>query len=106
MDSKVAFSKENGMRCICTDCPVEKASQCAIDKKAILMEKMGIMGEEKMEMPTREELAGLYCSSGKATCTDLKVNENCNCQQCPVWKENDLEHAHPAFHYCRDGKAM
>lgn len=106
MDSKVPFSKDNGIRCICTDCPVAKQSQCAIDKKATLMDRMKAMGPEKMDMPTREELAGLYCSSGKATCTDLNHKENCICPKCQVWKENDLEHANFAYHYCRDGKAM
>ena len=105
MDSKVDFSKANGMNCICTDCPVGKESQCVKDKKALLMDRVKLVGE-KMEMPTREELAGLYCSSGKATCADLKVEESCICPKCQVWQENDLENASLSFHFCRYGQAV
>jgi hypothetical protein len=83
---KVAYTQENIDKCWCGSCPVQADSACAKE----LYEKS--KGEETLPPP--EQLGGLYCSTGKATCQDLKLANLCSCPACLVWAENGLAHSH------------
>jgi len=90
---KVDFIKENISRCLCGECPVQVKSKCAHD----LYEKA-----KKIEgMPAPEQVPGMYCSSGKATCTDLDAVQHCFCPGCLVWADYGLS----SNHYCIRGSA-
>jgi hypothetical protein len=96
--SKVQFSQENGMKCICAKCLVQAKSQCSKDKIALVKR---LMVEKKMPKPS--DVAGLYCASGKASCEDLNFKDGCICGNCPVFKQHVLVAANPVGYYCRDG---
>ncbi|MBI5232233.1 MAG: DUF2769 domain-containing protein [Coriobacteriales bacterium] len=108
----VAFTADNIMKCQCGNCPVQDESACAADKMqalAPMMEQMqGMMGEGSAMMsaqsgmlPSGEDLPGMYCSSGTATCNDLDFDQNCVCPSCKVYTENDLAN----WKYCNQGSA-
>ncbi|PKL66151.1 MAG: DUF2769 domain-containing protein [Methanobacteriales archaeon HGW-Methanobacteriales-1] len=102
--SKVEFNMENWEKCICKSCPVQADSKCAREKKMKAMEMMPKLKESKM-MPEPEMVPGMYCANGKATCTDIDVSKMCQCNMCPLWKENDLPNGEPMGYFCRDGAA-
>lgn len=89
----VAYTQENIDKCWCGSCPVQSKSKCASD----LYQASKDMGH----LPPPDRLGGLYCSTGKATCTDLQLVNLCNCPACLVWSENRLAHNH----YCANGSA-
>jgi hypothetical protein len=103
MSPNIEFSQENVQKCLCPTCPVQGDSDCAKEKLMKLQEMA--QSEEEM-MPTPEDVPGVYCSTGKATCTDLDPSKDCQCPNCPLWEEHDLENGKPAGYFCRDGKAM
>ncbi len=90
---EVAYTQENVDKCWCGSCPVQAKSKCATD----LYEA----SKGKNELPPPERLGGMYCSTGKAICTDLELINLCNCAACPVWGENELANNH----YCAHGAA-
>jgi hypothetical protein len=45
-----------------------------------------------------------YCSVGKASCDDLNFEEECQCKNCAVWKEYNLENSKQMEYFCRDGQ--
>lgn len=107
METKVPFTMENGKKCICTKCPVQEKSECVKMKKEMMMKMMENMKEgEEMMMPKPEDVPGLYCSAGKASCTDIDTTQMCICMQCPVWSEFKLADGKPMGYFCRDGMAM
>jgi len=98
--SKVPFTLEKVAKCVCPKCPVQAKSQCVSQKVSVLADAL-----KKVPLK-REDIPGLYCSTGKATCTDLNSQEMCICGSCPVWTEFKLAGGKPAAgHFCRDGKA-
>ncbi|HOD69760.1 MAG: DUF2769 domain-containing protein [Bacteriovoracaceae bacterium] len=90
---KVDFTQDNIARCLCGECPVQAKSKCARDlyEKSIKMEGL----------PKPEQVPGLYCASGKATCTDLDIVQFCKCPGCLVWSDYNLK----SNHYCYRGSA-
>ena len=94
---EVEYSQENVAKCWCGQCPVQKESACAQERFAQAKEQL-----DRGEMPPPEQMPGLYCATGKATCTDLKPVERCLCAQCLVWGEGRLV----ANHYCALGSAQ
>jgi hypothetical protein len=100
---KVPFNKENAMKCICGNCPVQIQSECSAAKAGKIKEMME-KAEEKM--PPSDEVPGLYCASGIAACEDLETDKVCICMQCPLWAEYDLSSGLPVGYYCRDGEAQ
>src|SRR5512135_667245 len=90
---KVAYTKDDVDKCWCGACPVQAASKCATD----LYEA----SKESKSLPPPDRLGGLYCSTGKAICTDITLVNPCNCPACLVWSENDLL----SNHYCKHGSA-
>jgi hypothetical protein len=56
-------------------------------------------------MPKPEDIPGLYCSTGKATCRDLDGKQTCICPRCPVWDGYNLDEGVRMGYFCRDGQA-
>jgi hypothetical protein len=90
---RVAYTRENIDKCWCGSCPVQARSDCA--------KELYEASKESEQLPPPERLGGLYCSTGKAICTDLKLSNLCNCPACLVWGENGLA----TNHYCEQGSA-
>lgn len=98
---------ENIQKCICTTCPVQAESKCAKEKAIKMQEIMQKMAEsEEITMPAPEDVPGMYCATGKATCNDIDPSKECQCANCLIWEENDLENGQPIGVFCRDGKAV
>ena len=95
--SKVDFTAENVGKCQCPKCPVQSKSKC-------VSEKLGTISHGLSKSPLlREDIPGVYCSTGKATCQDLDPTQSCMCGGCSVFKESNLAAGKPAGYYCRDG---
>jgi hypothetical protein len=98
-NSRVAFNAGNVGKCQCPKCPVQAKSQCA-------SEKLGAITQALSKNPLlREDIPGVYCSTGKATCQDLDPTKSCICGGCSVFKEQSLATGTPVGYYCRDGYA-
>jgi hypothetical protein len=101
---KIEFNSENVMKCLCPTCPVQATSDCAKEK----LKKMQEMMAEDIDLASMigpEDVPGVYCASGKATCSDLYFHEECQCTKCSVFKENELMKGEPVGYFCRDGEA-
>ncbi len=84
---------------MCPKCPVQAKSQCVASKLARITEAL------KMKPLKREDIPGVYCSSGAATCADLDPKQSCLCGSCAVFSQYDLASHMPVGKYCRDGSA-
>jgi len=102
-DLLVPYARSNIERCKCSQCPVQGDSKCAKDKLQSSGETMKKMPGG--EVPNPEDVPGIYCSTGKATCQDLNFDRQCICGTCEVWKEYGLEEADPNNHFCHHGRA-
>ena len=90
----------NATRCLCpTKCPVQTASACVKGKVSKINDAL------KASPLKREDIPGVYCSSGKATCKDINTNQACQCGSCAVFAEFRLAGGKPVGYYCRDGSA-
>ncbi len=97
MNSQVPLVLSNVTKCKCPECPVQTKSQCV----AKLIEGLG---EAVKRDPLRSaEIPGAYCGTGEAICTDLNLDQNCLCGECPVFAEYQLAAGAPVGYYCRDG---
>jgi hypothetical protein len=103
-NSKVSYTLDNIMKCMCPKCPVQVNSKCAMDKLDRLVK--GMESAEEGNVPEPENVPGLYCSTGKATCKDLNPDEQCICYTCAVWKEYNLQNVKPVMYFCQRGKAV
>lgn len=103
-NSKVPYTIENIKKCMCPKCPVQADSKCAKDKLNSLTKELG--SERKGEVPEPQNVPGIYCSTGKATCQDLNPEEQCICYTCAVWKEYNLGDGTPSMYFCQRGKAV
>ena len=92
------FSRDNVLKCLCGECPVQIESSCVADKNTALETAMGAGLDP---MPTPDDVPGLYCATGTAVCTDLNFAELCICAECPVFTENNLG----GWKYCENGSA-
>lgn len=96
-DRKVAFDTENVAKCLCPKCPVQAKSQC-------VSEKLGGLNQALSKaVLVREDIPGVYCSMGPATCPDLDPSQSCICGNCSVFSEYNLARGTPVGYYCRDG---
>jgi hypothetical protein len=102
-DTKVPFTMEKIMKCVCPQCPVQGNSQCVKDKMEKLPEIMKNSSESKV--PKSQEAPGVYCSTGIATCMGLDTKQMCICGGCPIFEEYNLAGRKSKFYYCRDGMA-
>lgn len=96
---KIAFNKASVTKCVCPNCPVQAKSQCVSGKMATIGTAL------KSNPLKREDIPGLYCSSGTATCRDLNPKQSCICGTCPIFSEYKLAAGQPVGYYCRDGSA-
>jgi len=94
---KIEFTRENITKCLCPQCPVQAESECAQIKMKMLQESMRGMSPEPSDVP------GVYCATGTATCSDLDPSKMCNCPNCDVFKENNLEQGEPKGYFCQKG---
>lgn len=102
-DFLVPYNEENINRCKCPQCPVQADSQCVQNRLQISRQEMENAPEG--EAPNPEDVPGVYCSEGRASCQDLDFGKQCICGSCEVWKEFDLKDANPNNHFCRQGRA-
>ena len=98
---KVDYNLENMLKCICCKCEVQTQSKCAKDRTKRI-QKIEEEGLEAIPRFKPNEFPWLYCSTGKAECSDLNFDKSCNCKECEVWKENKLEQDGINEYYCRD----
>ena len=97
--SKVPFVLDNVSKCLCPGCPVQGQSQCVAGLKSGLAEAL------KKNPLKHEEVPGVYCGAGKATCADLDPKKSCMCGQCSVFSRYNLAKGKPAGYFCRAGAA-
>ena len=69
INKSVELNRDNINKCLCAECPVQIDSKCSKDKLDIINEKLKEEGDIK-DILKPEELVLVYCSFGKATCTD------------------------------------
>ncbi len=100
---EVPYIASNLERCMCSQCPVQSESACALEKMGNFKSEAKNLGEGKA--PSPQSVPGVYCSAGEAICKDLNPNKDCICYTCPVWKEHNLENANVVKYYCGNGKA-
>ncbi len=99
----VPYARSNIEKCMCSQCPVQADSKCAQEKLQSSGKEMENMPGG--EVPDPEDVPGIYCSTGKATCQDLNFDRQCICGTCEVWKEYGLEEINPNNHFCQHGRA-
>ncbi len=97
--SKVPFIAANVGKCMCPKCPVQAKSQCVSGKLATIKDALG-----KSPLK-REDIPGVYCATGTATCQDLNPSQPCICGKCTVFTEYKLASGKPVGYFCRDGSA-
>lgn len=56
-------------------------------------------------MVDAEKVPNLYCATGKTNCGELYFHEECQCKDCRVHIENDLETRWAPGYFCKYGKA-
>ncbi|APV43725.1 hypothetical protein Dform_00365 [Dehalogenimonas formicexedens] len=96
----IPFNTETVMKCQCTKCPVQADSAC-------VKGKMSGMKAAMMKNPLqKEDVPGMYCSTGRATCGDTDFSKMCICMTCPIWEEYKLAEGKPMGYFCRDGASM
>jgi len=103
-NSKVPYNLENIKKCLCPKCPVQVDSKCSMAKLKSLTK--GLESAREGEVPEPQNVPGLYCSTGKATCQDLNPHEQCICPTCSVWKKHNLQNVQPVMYFCQRGKAV
>ena len=121
-EGKVPLNNDVMMKCMCGTCSVQAESACSRPKIENMMKMkagmsggkgeisgmsmsiaQGPMGEMK---PNPEDMPGVYCSIGVASCRDLNSNKACICRQCQVYKDFTLKEARPMEHFCFNSKAI
>ncbi len=101
---KVPYIAENIERCMCSECPVQTGSQCVSQKLESSKEEMKHLGAGKVPKP--ENVPGIYCSTGTATCRDIDTSQPCICGTCAVYKGYELAEGKPTDHFCKNGRAQ
>lgn len=99
ISTKVPFIAANVGKCMCPKCPLQTKSQCVSGKLSTIKDAL------KANPLKREDIAGVYCSSGIATCRDINTSKSCICGSCAVFSEYKLAGFKPVGYYCRDGNA-
>lgn len=99
ISSKVSFTASNVGKCMCPKCPVQAKSQCVSDKLTSIKDALA-------KTPLiREDIPGVYCSTGAATCKDLDPKQSCICGGCAIFSQFSLAEGLPVGYFCRDGFA-
>jgi len=95
----IPFVETNVTKCICPQCPVQQASHCVSSK---FLEFKDTLSKHPLN---REDIPGVYCSAGTASCTDIQTGQDCICGKCVIFTGYKLFNYQPRGHYCRDGNA-
>lgn len=101
---EVEFNLENLDKCLCDCCPVQNQSRCVLDKMKIMQE----ISQEDLDsriMIEKERVPAIYCAGNNVSLKSLDSLQECQCDKCMVWKENNLFSGEPAGYFCRDGKS-
>ncbi|MDD1775227.1 MAG: DUF2769 domain-containing protein [Methanobacterium sp.] len=77
---------------------MQRESECAEGKRRIMIE-IAYSSESGMYFE-RDRVPGMYCSTGKAQCTDLDFKKDCQCPSCLVWTKYGLKDKY----YCQYGE--
>jgi hypothetical protein len=102
---KIDFNLENLEKCLCNECPVQSKSPC-INDQVKMMEEIGHSVDiDSGFVMESGKVPSLYCASVKTSCSDLKFHEECQCKNCDIWKEYDLEVRESPAYFCKNGKA-
>jgi hypothetical protein len=97
--SKVPLALDNVKKCLCPECPVQARSKCVAGLKSRLTAAL------KQNPLRHEEIPGVYCGAGKATCTDIDPKKDCLCGDCAVYSQYKLEKGKPDLYFCSAGAA-
>jgi hypothetical protein len=99
VSSKVPFTLDNVKKCLCPGCPVQAQSKCVAGLKT------GLAAALKNNPLRREQIPGVYCGAGKATCADIDARKSCLCGDCAVFRQYTLAKGKPAGYFCSAGAA-
>ncbi len=99
VSTRVPFTSATVTKCMCPKCPVQGKSSCVSDKLATIKDAL------KKSPLEREDIPGVYCSTGTATCDDLNPKMSCICGSCANFSNYKLAQCTPVGYYCRDGNA-
>jgi len=100
----IDYSMENINKCLCARCAVQIESDCVKDKEKILL----LIKNQDLDSPMMmgpDRYPGLYCTNGKANCSDIDTKKVCKCNECQIWNEKSLEKSIPGRYFCKNGKA-
>ena len=95
----IPFISTNATKCLCLRCSLQLTSICVNAKVTELKQSL-----DKHPL-MREDILGVYCATGTATCEDINKEQDCICGRCVVFPEYKLFNLQPIGHYCRDGRA-
>ena len=98
----VEYNLVNMEKCVCCKCKVQKNRECP-RKRTKNIQQMESEGVDTLSILKPKEFPWLYCAVGRSVCEDLDYNEDCICEECPVWKDNELDKMFPKNFYCREG---
>ncbi|MEN6623983.1 MAG: DUF2769 domain-containing protein [Smithella sp.] len=96
---KVPFTASNFSKCLCPKCPVQAKSECVRGKLTTINTSLA-----KTSL-SNEDIPGIYCSTGNATCQDIDPKQSCLCGACAVFSQYKLDKGLPAGYFCVDGFA-
>jgi hypothetical protein len=97
--TKVPFILDNVSKCLCPGCPVQAQSKCVAGLKS------GLAAALKKSPLRHEEVPGVYCGVGKATCRDIDPKKDCLCGDCAVFRQYNLAKGKPDGYFCSAGAA-
>ena len=103
---KIDFNLENMEKCLCGKCPVQSKSSCVKDEMKIIEEIGHTLDIDSGYILDSEKIPTVYCAHGKTKCEDLEYHEECQCPNCDIWKEYDLEVREAPAYFCKNGKAV
>ncbi len=93
MVSKVPLVLANVSKCLCPGCPVQGESKCVAGLKK------GLNSALKANPLKHEQVPGVYCGAGRATCSDLDPSKACMCGGCEVFSQYNLSSGKPVGYY-------
>ncbi len=103
---KIDFNLENLEKCLCSECPVQTKSSCINDQMKIIEEVGHSVDIDSGYILDPEKIPKVFCAHGKTPCQDLDFHEECQCINCDIWKEYDLEVREAPAYFCKNGKAV
>ena len=75
-----------------------------MDKMKIIQEIVNDDLDSRM-MIEEERIPAVYCALGKSALKKLDGSQECRCNNCRVWKENNLFSGEPPGYFCKEGQS-